>query len=191
MSCDRHLQQTLCRLYLSREKCRASQPLARLGPQSRGQAVRNRLGYILLACSSAGVISEANGGGSACDHTAQGCVRWQPVAHVHITSCTGVTHCSPADRNEWSPVSVLSLCKRTLSQGRTDGTSHNWGGKHHAKRGKDGGGHRGISRAMEDVGLEQETYVCIVNIRATEFCKLMPAPLHHSSCSPLAGTAPG
>lgn len=89
MSEARQMSQTLCRLYLSREKCRASQPLPRLGPQSRGQAVRNRLGYILLACSSAGEISEVDGGGSACDHTAWGCVRWQPVARVHLISCTG------------------------------------------------------------------------------------------------------
>lgn len=60
----------------------SSQRFPRLGPQSRGQAVRNSLGYALLACSSARKTLEEASGGSACDHTAWGCVRWQSVTCV-------------------------------------------------------------------------------------------------------------
>lgn len=44
LSLTSEIRQTLCRLYLSGEKCRASQRSPRLGPQSGGQAVRKRLG---------------------------------------------------------------------------------------------------------------------------------------------------
>lgn len=60
----------------------SSQLFSRLGLQRQGQAVRNYLDYTLLACSSTKKTLEENSDGSACDHTAWVCVRWQPVACV-------------------------------------------------------------------------------------------------------------
>lgn len=85
-------------------------------------------------------------------------------------------------------VSVLSLCNRTLSWVRTGWTRHNWGEKHHEKRSNGGKGHRGISWATEDVGLEQEMHVCIVTIRVKEFVSWCQLPsitaAHHSLAQP-------